>query len=721
MKKNGMEARSDSELSELEAEKENQRHVGAAVLAAANFHTRYEKNVKPVFEKARKRAKREGKTIPGEKDERKTYAYLSRLEELIEKHGNAMEKRLWRMSIKDDLLIRLDNIPESYWEAKRQELRDSGGGDWFSKYDLVEKERKLQKESLEKWVNYLGDEHSPYPLWFKLYAWDGMTKMGVYDKRKGEYARRNKTTVAPYPEPNAEVLGGVFEVVNRFYGNKKKEFYTEEGERNIALEDIVRSGNFVSIYSAIERDIAPIVEPPENSEDVRGDWVIYGIGREDDIAIAARGTGWCIASSSVAKHYLEYGSSELGDGDGLSSLKSKFYLFHLKDPSTEGRLFKNAVASIRLGLDGQVAEISGLERGQALSDSLVDIVSEKVKTLPGGEKYLDAFADKRELTRLDHKMQKGEDLTREELEFIYEVNREIHTLDTYDSYDPRIDDLRGRYNLDYAKSLGVNIDIEQFLPRAGSRYILKNLKYLTEHCGAKIDKIVSVLSSDDIDGNYNTLLRHGANADKVVSMLDSDIVGENVLYLLGRGASADAIVSKINDDYISAGDNLYYLVYHHADIGAIISKLVFPEEYIDSLLDCGVKEDRIISSFVAADIISDGLFERISDPEFEFNGRILWDGICQKDKKLYAEHEKDNDVDFARNYIEETPLRFLTFEDNVETLLRNGVDPEDIASVLYASRRHNFDKDRSKMDVLMEYGLDEDAAVFAEEEHGADT
>ena len=126
--------------------------------------------------------------------------------------------------------------------------------------------------------------------------------MGRYDKRKGNYGTRNKTTVAPYPNPDAEVLAGVFDVVNRYYGNGEEEFYTEEGERNIKLEQIVQSGSFPKIFNAIQQDIAPIVEPPENPEDVHGEWVEYELGDEDDIARAARGTGWCVASPSVGTY-----------------------------------------------------------------------------------------------------------------------------------------------------------------------------------------------------------------------------------------------------------------------------------------------------------------------------------------------------------------------------------------------------------------------------------
>ena len=90
-------------------------------------------------------------------------------------------------------------------------------------------------------------------------------------------------------------------MINRYYGNNEKQFYTDEGERNIKLEQIVSSGSFPKVFNAIQQDIAPILEPPEKTEDVHGEWIEYQLGDEDDIARAAKGTGWCVASSSVGR------------------------------------------------------------------------------------------------------------------------------------------------------------------------------------------------------------------------------------------------------------------------------------------------------------------------------------------------------------------------------------------------------------------------------------
>lgn len=585
-----------------EAERNRNLSLGSRVLALVNF----EKSHKPIVESSFNKARKKGEKLPSKNSERRTYAYLSRLEKLIQEHGNDAEKRLWLASIKEDLLVDEENITEATWEAKKQEYRDNGYGNVDltekDKHEYAEEWRRLQLESLRKWVDYLGDENSPYPLWFKIYAWNGMTKMGVFNKSKGQYETRNETTVAPYPEPDAEVLGKVFETVSHFYGNGDSQLYTEDGERNIDLEKLIQSGNFAKIYNAIEREISPIIEPPEKAEDVNGEWVEYKPGEEDFIAIAAKGTGWCVASSSVGKNYLEngrYGAEKTQSDIPQSELKSRFFLFHLKDPVT-GKLSKNAVASIRLNLDGEVAEISGLGSGQSLNDSLVQSVEEKVKSLPGGEAFLPKFRDKNELIRLDRKMKNGEELTREELEFIYELNRPINTLDTYNSRDPRIDELRKTYNLKYALDAG--IDPITLASRITNNTLIQNLETFIAY-GTKIDDIVPYLGAYTIVQNIDTLIDHGANINAIVSHLDAYSTVQELDKLIANGANIniDDLVPALIEQHSLDKNSITTVIEHGANIDKLVSQLNNYQiaHSLDVLMDHGanIDIDKLVSSF----------------------------------------------------------------------------------------------------------------------------
>ena len=612
----------ESESREKETEAQDQLR-GAKVLSLAHFESSH----KPIVESSFNKALKKGEKLLGNNSERRNFSYLSRLDNLIKKYGNGAEYKLWQASIKDDLLIQYDNIPESYWNTKKQELRDNGYGNYeltedYKRY-VYEKERELQKESLKKWVNYLGDEHSPYPLWFKVYAWDGMTKMGRYNKRKGRYEARNKTTVAPYPDPDAEVLAGVFDVINRYYGNDEKEFYTEDGERNIRLEQIVQSGSFPKIFSAIRSDIAPIVEPPEKTEDIHGEWVEYEMGEEDDIARAARGTGWCVASSSVGRHYLEYGTygnyddndidndddnDNVGDDDGGYNRQNqaKFILFHLVDQE-KNKLAKNACAAIRLDPDGIVAEISGLKEGQALNDSLVPIVEEKVRSLPGGESFLAKFADKNKLIALDRKMKNDEDLNIEELEFLYEMHRPIQVLDTYNDADPRISELKQKYNIAYALDAGLEVDsLVSSLYESDTLDDLdiEDLGVIVSH-GVNIDDLVSKLGFNYVGKNAGALIDYGANIDHVVSKSYVFEIVKNLDFFITRSANIDNLLSKIGRSAIA--ENLDTFITHDVDIDKLVSNLdpLDIVENLDTLIAHGAKIDidNLVSNLASYRIV----------------------------------------------------------------------------------------------------------------------
>lgn len=437
------------------------RLLGAKVLNASSFGDRHRKIIDSSFEKSRHRKEK----LIGRNGERRIDAYLERINRGIKKHGSKYEKRLWSKT-RDPLIIDPENIPESYWRTQEQILRDNGQGRELSDYEkdyLIQDIQKQQQESLDSWVNYLSHEDCPYPTWFKIYAIDGVSKMGVFDGDSGTYRKRDKGSVAPYPHLNPAVLGKVYAAVTDFYGiNPDKDLHQnnpgntddeDAAERDIELDSLVKSGNFNRLYSKLLLSEKVIMQTPEHTEDVRGEWIEYKPGDEEEVAKAADGTPWCVAAPSVARSYLTTGNyGEVYEGEDEGSSQARFIFFQLYD--SDDRLAENACASIRLDTDGNVAEISGLGEGQALEDSLVPIVEAKVKTLPGGEKFLKRFADKQRLIEIDRKMQSNTEITREDFRFIWELDRPIETLDTYNDQDPRIAEFKKKYGAEYAAEMG---------------------------------------------------------------------------------------------------------------------------------------------------------------------------------------------------------------------------------------------------------------------------
>ncbi len=443
-------------LAEEEREKK-ERIVGAKVLTAAGFNRRHQKIVDSSFEKARKakqklvgnndeRRNRVYVDLVGNNDERRNGVYVDRIKDIVGRYGEKAEQRLWGFSsASDELVVKPENVPDSFWESQAQIRRDNGMNEYISDYEkklLVEDARKRQRESIKSWSDYLSQKDCPYPMWFKLFAWDGVTKMSaVYDKDSQRFAKHDKTTMAPYPHLNPAVLAQIYDVICSVNGLDESD---ETGKPNLdeETEIIAKTYNFNKLYSLILSKQKVALEVPKDPENVHGDWVEYRHGDEKALAAAAAGTPWCIASPVVGKNYLakgHYGTGEIEETEN----KARFILFHLRDEDT-GELTSSACASIRLDTDGNVAEISGLQNGQVLDDALVPVVERKVRSLPGGKRYLEAFADKRELIRLDKKMQAGEKLTNDELRFIYELDRPIHKIEQYGE-DIRIEEAKQKY------------------------------------------------------------------------------------------------------------------------------------------------------------------------------------------------------------------------------------------------------------------------------------
>ena len=456
-----------------------QNEIGSKVLSLVNFESKHKDIVESSFNKARQNKEK----LPGKNNERRNFAYLSRLDRMIEKHGDALEQKLWKASA-ENLVMDYEDIPDAYWKQQEQILRDNGQGRKLSEYekkilaeDLIDK----QRESITSWANYLGDKNCPYPLWFKVYAFDGISKMSnTLNLDDADYNRRDHTTALSFPKLNAEILAKVYCQINDFYGVDKKDWLSKHSDDE-KLVSLVKSANFPKLYAKELVDTKVILKTPERTEDVHGDWFEYKLGDEEEIASLAEGTRWCVVDPNVAHNYLvygEYGHSKSTGADEESNSKAKFIIFRLEDPNSPGIYASNGSASIRLDPNGIVDEVSGLNEGQAVEDALIPIVKEKTLSLPGGEKYLQKFDDKQTLIKLDNKMEAGEDLTKEELSFLYELDRPIATLDTYNREDPRIPELKEKYGIEYALEKG--IDVDELVASLDSYDIAKNLDTLFE-------------------------------------------------------------------------------------------------------------------------------------------------------------------------------------------------------------------------------------------------
>lgn len=325
--------------------------------------------------------------IPGENPkDRKNYAYLERLDLAIERGGNRLEKRIWQESIKNFApIIEKENINNKSWTQLKKAFDDDRNGQGLPSVEYTESEmnkdyerlRQNQIDSINSWTEYLSNKETPFPTWFKIYAFDSVIKMGTYNHKNGKYENRDKSTIAPYPKVNPAALALTLDAVNDFFGQDKEKWFADHTNDD-QLNAIVKSGNFGKIYTHFFKEIYKPIPTPERTEDVKGKWFDFYPGQEDELAEASQGTPWCIASKQAGENYLKTNDHIIKDN------KARFKLFKLKNENSIDGMSKTACASIRFDAQGRVAEVSGLANNsnQTVEDSLIPIVEQEVLKYP---------------------------------------------------------------------------------------------------------------------------------------------------------------------------------------------------------------------------------------------------------------------------------------------------------------------------------------------------
>lgn len=425
----------------------------------------------------------------------------------------------------NNLLITEADVPPSYYDLQKRIARERGYGDMEITDELEEKIKTLQNdqaESLMKWSEYLrsdGNGHI-YPDWFKVYVWESLKKMGEFDREKGKFKKRTKSTTAPWPELNAEALVYVWDKIN--HGVVKGDAVDDE-----KLANLLNNGNFSTLYAHALHEAETGGITPELREITEGRWVKYDQTQSSDYSdsyeedgeyaddaliyndtamslsqsLYGKRTGWCTAHSGTA-------ADQLREGD--------FYVYYTLDD--QGNYTIPRIA-IRMEW-GVVAEVRGIESGQNLESNMIDIVVEKLKTLPGGDEYFEKVENMKRLTEIDERVKDGGELTADDIIFL-RFSGEIKGFGHYE--DPRIEEsLQGR-------SLDDDLDL-----------VLDNPSVTAND----INEIVKHLHSEEIVKNVDKLFSAGVS---VVKLADNIICHEGAIYR----AAMDKLEQKgINSEYL---------------------------------------------------------------------------------------------------------------------------------------------------------------------------
>ena len=569
-------------------------YIGSHILALVNFqNSKHAKdNVQHYFNEYNKKIKKQNQTPIEDRpaktiekypsnnsQERRNFAYLERLTCAVNKYGDRIEKRLWDKTIKNEnLFINWEDISSSSWDYFESEFHEKNEQDNLPKkeYTIEEKQadfkkrRQAQINSLEEWINYFTDESAPdYPLWFKIYTFNGITQMGQYNADLKKYTNRDKTTIALYPTIDQGALAMVFDAITAFYG-EDKEFWLTKNRHDSQLISLVKSGNFNNLYSRYYTEINKGIPTPEKSEDVHGKWFEYLPGDEKEIADSAKTTPWCVKSPVLARHYLRTNSE-------IKNNQAKFKLFKLEDNSSESGYSKTACASIRIGIKGDIMEISGLNEGQALEDSLVPFVKEQAMQCPGYEKFATKFQDKEKLILLMNKMRNKQAPTFEELCFLYETSQnKITTLDIYNDIDPKITPLREYFNLNYIldnflqDTEDLKQEISPFLKNSTDKSIVDSFTKLRE-AGFHQDEILAQISTDGFSNHLVDMLKRNIPTTVLLEKLPPSGYSYNFSVLRNNFLSSKELLEHMDEDGIST--HFYNLIKDGIPINDIIEKM----------------------------------------------------------------------------------------------------------------------------------------------------
>jgi hypothetical protein len=360
-----------------------------------------------------------------------------------------------------------------------------------------------QERSLDAWLDYLTSDDAFYPMWFKYYVFRNITKLAAYDKDRGEFPKRSKSTTAPFPDINREALAYVEDSLSKHYGLKDLDPNNPEGQINPELQALLdRKANFAKLYKqAIEMVTS---KRAENLNITDGVWVKFeqtnDQAKAEELAKSLQGynTGWCTAVEGTAARQLMAGD---------------FYVYYTRAEDGQYSVPRIAIRMQNIHGKQHIAEVRGIETNQHMEAALVPIADAKMNEIDPEEakRYKKASADMARLTEIYNLLEPIFDketgrlirfnnpraeLSQSQLRFLYEIDDRIVGFGY--RADPRIEQILKQRDkkADLSKAFGVppeQISLTQAEALSGNivyHYGYLNLRNLTSAEGLKLPERV---------------------------------------------------------------------------------------------------------------------------------------------------------------------------------------------------------------------------------------
>ena len=300
------------------------------------------------------------------------------------------------------------------------------------------------EKSLDNWISYLSDMNEPYPTWFRYYAFRNVLDLGDYDKDKGEFTKRSQGSTRLFPDIDRGALAYVQQMIeaskdpNMLEHLQKAQKAAANGnipENQLITKQKAEAFSKFSFAKQYAEGIKQAGEiTPEMKKETRGKWIKYQQGTDPTALWASlqnKGTAWCTKGFGTAE-------TQLKGGD--------FYVYYTLD--SQG---KPTIPRIAIRMDGRdggqsIGEIRGVaDNDQNLEGNMAEIAETKAKEFSGFESYQKKYSDMKILTEIDKKTKAGEQLSKDNLVFLYEIEDNIQSFGY--KRDPRIAEIRNQRNV----------------------------------------------------------------------------------------------------------------------------------------------------------------------------------------------------------------------------------------------------------------------------------
>lgn len=389
-----------------------------------------------VQEAVKRHEKRNAEKLPNE-PAAKVDAYLTRLHDVFLAPDARVRERniaLLKPKLHQEFVITDEEFPESYFELQKRILRERGQA--VEEIPAGDRERMKaviiedQAKKLDEWVDYLTSDDAVYPDWFRYFAFRNIVKLSQFDKERGEFKKRSKSTTASFPDIDREALAQLCDKYIAFSHGETSKFETDEAFIEFA------SKKFSDLYAAeIQRNLESVLE---RGDSTKGAWITYKQGdmsQADALyeSLQGKSTGWCTAGKSTAETQIQGGD---------------FSVYYTYKDHQEENVEAPSQPRIAIRMQGaDIAEVRGVLRNQEVEPIFADVLENKLGEYgTRADSYKKKTQDMRRLTELEIRMADQEDLSEEDLSFLYEIDASIDGFGY--KRDPRIDDMLEKRNAD---------------------------------------------------------------------------------------------------------------------------------------------------------------------------------------------------------------------------------------------------------------------------------